>query len=170
MLKWSIPLLVFLIISFIGILIIKPGYYFSSCNCNTKFFLIKPVNDCTNAYVSTLDSAAARHDDDNNGCNGALLFSEKECGCVPDPHGCKGLSKIDCEKTPYCFSYSRGGSCDCPTCKNLLAHQCLPTVCGNGVCERCESTSECCNYPCNADGACSPPSCVGWCAKDCQAN
>lgn len=42
-------------------------------------------------------------------------------------------------------------------------------VCGNGVCEQCEST--CCNAPCQQDQngteSCPPPTCLGWCPQDC---
>lgn len=46
------------------------------------------------------------------------------------------------------------------------------SVCGNGVCERCESKDECCNYPCTKDPIsgsqmCPPPTCLGRCEKDC---
>lgn len=41
------------------------------------------------------------------------------------------------------------------------------SVCGNGICEPCEN--ECCNYPCNPDGSCPPPTCLGYCLKDCQS-
>lgn len=46
------------------------------------------------------------------------------------------------------------------------------SVCGNGICERCESRNECCNYPCATDPIsgnqmCPPPTCLGWCPQDC---
>lgn len=48
------------------------------------------------------------------------------------------------------------------------------SVCGNGICERCEDRSECCNSPCTIDPIsgnqmCPPPTCVGWCSKDCES-
>ena len=46
------------------------------------------------------------------------------------------------------------------------------SVCGNGICEPCESRSECCNYPCITDAKgslmCPPPTCLGHCSQDCQ--
>lgn len=47
------------------------------------------------------------------------------------------------------------------------------SICGNGICEQCESRSECCNYPCVTDSktgnqVCPPPTCLGWCPQDCQ--
>ena len=42
------------------------------------------------------------------------------------------------------------------------------SICGNGICEPCESRNECCNYPCKPDGSCPPPTCLGHCPQDCQ--
>jgi len=41
------------------------------------------------------------------------------------------------------------------------------SVCGNGICEPCESEEECCNYPCQGE-MCPPPTCLGWCPQDCE--
>lgn len=59
-------------------------------------------------------------------CDEEYLYSEKDCICVTDPHACKGLDKEACEKNPNCYSFSRGGTCSCPTCEIWLKHQCLP--------------------------------------------
>jgi len=46
--------------------------------------------------------------------------------------------------------------------------------CGNGVCERCESESDCCNYPPKKDKngkmIYPPPTCLGHCPEDCKDN
>jgi hypothetical protein len=45
----KILLIIFAIIILSGVaftFILKPGYYFTSCTCTTKFFLIKPTYDC----------------------------------------------------------------------------------------------------------------------------
>jgi len=59
-------------------------------------------------------------------CNEGYIYSEKDCECVADPHSCRGLDKEACEKNPNCYSFSRGGTCDCPACEIWLEHQCLP--------------------------------------------
>ncbi len=61
-----------------------------------------------------------------NICEDDQIYSQKDCTCIEDSAGCNGLSQEVCEQSEYCFSFSRGGSCSCPTCKDLLAHQCLP--------------------------------------------
>ena len=61
-----------------------------------------------------------------NLCNEGFIYSQKECRCVKDIYGCKGLNKEDCQLNLSCFSFSRGGSCSCPNCDIFLKHQCLP--------------------------------------------
>lgn len=47
------------------------------------------------------------------------------------------------------------------------------STCGNGICEKCESSAECCNYPPVKDNKGTiiypPPTCIGLCASDCKA-
>ena len=59
-------------------------------------------------------------------CEEGYIFSEKDCECVLDSFGCAGLDKEACEKNPNCYSFSRDGSCSCPSCAIYLEHQCLP--------------------------------------------
>ncbi|MFC1710996.1 hypothetical protein ACFLZ1_00230 [Patescibacteria group bacterium] len=59
-------------------------------------------------------------------CDEGYMYSEKDCECVTDLHGCRGLDKEACEKNPNCYSFSRGGTCSCPACEIWLEHQCLP--------------------------------------------
>ena len=59
-------------------------------------------------------------------CDKGFIFSQKDCTCVIDSFSCAGLDKESCEKTPNCFSFSRGGTCSCPSCEIYLEHQCLP--------------------------------------------
>lgn len=46
------------------------------------------------------------------------------------------------------------------------------SACGNGVCEKCESDRECCNYAPkkdkNGQTVYPPPTCMGKCARDCS--
>jgi len=62
----------------------------------------------------------------NYPCNEVSIYSEKDCECVADPHGCKGLEKEACEENLNCYSFGRSGTCDCPICEIWLEHQCLP--------------------------------------------
>jgi hypothetical protein len=59
-------------------------------------------------------------------CEKGSIHSEKDCACVADTFGCGGLDKEACEQNSNCFSFSRGGTCSCPSCEIYLSHQCLP--------------------------------------------
>lgn len=48
----------------------------------------------------------------------------------------------------------------------------LKSVCGNGICEKCESDNDCCNYApvkTKSGYAYPPPTCLGLCPNDCPA-
>ena len=62
----------------------------------------------------------------NGLCNEGYIYSEEDCECITDPHGCRELDKEDCEENSNCYSFSRSGTCDCPICEIWLEHQCLP--------------------------------------------
>ena len=59
-------------------------------------------------------------------CSESQIFSGKSCSCIDDNYGCKGLNKENCELNPNCFSFSRSGTCSCPSCEIWMEHQCLP--------------------------------------------
>ena len=59
-------------------------------------------------------------------CSEGQIFSAKDCKCIDDPYGCKGLDKTACEQNSNCYSFSRGGTCSCPSCEIWMEHQCLP--------------------------------------------
>ena len=42
------------------------------------------------------------------------------------------------------------------------------SICGNSICEECEDSNSCCDYPCPAEGLCAPPMCLGHCPQDCE--
>ena len=56
-------------------------------------------------------------------CDEGYIFSEKDCRCVLDSFGCKGLDKEACEQNPNCYSFSRTGTCSCPLCEIWLEHE-----------------------------------------------
>ena len=90
--------------------------------------LVLLVGGCSNYLQKTVQCKVG--EDCNQGvpepCEEGYLFSQKDCECVEDPHGCKGLDKVACELNPNCYSFSRSGTCSCPMCESWLAHQCLP--------------------------------------------
>lgn len=59
-------------------------------------------------------------------CENGYIFSQKDCKCVQDSFDCKGLDEEECERNANCFSFSRSGTCGCPSCEIYLSHQCLP--------------------------------------------
>lgn len=41
-----ISLAILFLLSYFAIIFIGSGYYFDSCSCSTKFFILKPKNTC----------------------------------------------------------------------------------------------------------------------------
>lgn len=123
-----------------------------------------------------------------NECNCPEDCKNRTCKPVGEDSNCDRSCQLDsdCFYTCGCGAINKNESCDDSEaifdcgysrveCQNNLCvvvgdakYPWENSVCGNGICEICESSEECCNYPCSGQ-ACPPPSCEGHCPEDCSS-
>lgn len=103
---------------------LSPRYVIIAVIIFSLFYLISNRQKLISSFETGV--GLERPDDTTDNCPKDFVFSEKECKCVADAYRCEGLDKEKCAKNQNCYSYSRSGSCSCPSCQNMLDHQCLP--------------------------------------------